>query len=995
MCTDEVNSCPKRASLLPNLAVLIFLGPLCGLLATCKKPELPLNVRVAGCDLLGLQASRTVCAADDLNHRFLVFAIDGPPLARLHFRMGDTDHEQVMLSASGHASFMRPYPTIATQVTLRAESSKGTAEYTLAVQPTIPFDKAKKRCNDLHCLGSAKQCLETAQTILTGLDATPRQFDADEQAFLLGMLGKRIGAAAQQQAQADDAQALRQLALSVLERTMAEARATGLLSVEARALERLGMAMRSPNGEYDRHLVAAKLGDPIHQRALDQCPEQSGNVKYTLSWTELEQGHLATAKLLANESATIREEFSLEPHVQIGARLLEALVAQSLQQTAEAERIVSQVEKQLAARFLINPCELAKQYNLIAWIKLLALQSGHALGEPDTSFTQVDERLQLCKKQSKENEAAEVRGVLSTNRALYAMFRAEQAAFGSRERLDQLARAETMTEQAREEQKAAGRLEQTVVQQDLASLGARVALLRGQGQDALQAFVQLERLTARWLSPHYRWESQIGQADAHLLLGETAAALTAHARAETLLDRMAAELPMTTGHQRFLAQFEAGTGRYLKLLLANPAAADKVLEVIRRARARALQTYARGPGAGRGQSWTAEHLEQYWTLLGKREATQAKLLAAPLADEETVRSELQKLRSEQAELLEELYAGPPTDSTQLALRPPAPDELLIACYPLPREPGEPLSPWVCAGASAGRIQVLRIVASTEATPNQAAQAILAGFGETLRQVKHLRILAYGALRAVPWASLPWAGGRLADHLLISYGVDPPERGGHTSLWSHRALLVYNPQQDLPSAQRIGERLRKELPTAGWQLDARAGAPRRGGQLWELLAHPLRARQQSPALAKEVVNSLPSIDLFVYYGHAESLGPGGWDSRLRLAEDGSISARDIMSMTAVPRKVFLIGCETAVSDEQAPADEGGLAQSFILRGSKEVLATTRKVAEGTAEALVNKLAQLGALRPDGPPLAAALRDAVTALRPQHPEPDLDYFRVYTP
>ncbi len=70
-----------------------------------------------------------------------------------------------------------------------------------------------------------------------------------------------------------------------------------------------------------------------------------------------------------------------------------------------------------------------------------------------------------------------------------------------------------------------------------------------------------------------------------------------------------------------------------------------------------------------------------------------------------------------------------------------------------------------------------------------------------------------------------------------------------------------------------------------------------------------------------------------------------------------------------RKVLLIGCETAVSDRGAPADEMELAQAFVLRGSEEVPETISKVADSTAAALVDKL--------------------------RYPAPALDAFRVYVP
>lgn len=984
---------PKGALFLHQIAVL-FLGAYCGLLVACKNPQLqPLRVRVSGCSLLWDRASHLVCASEPDDKLRLILSIEGPPLARLRFQISDTADGHTELSSSGHGTVNAPFPKAASRVTLHAESAEGEVEYTLDVQPKMPFARAYARHDALDCGHAARRCLESAQKLLADLDASPREFDATEQAFLLGLIGKRLVGVLKVAAQADEAQALRQLTLSVLERAMAEARTTGLLSVEAWALDRLGKALVDQGAAYDPQLAVAKLSNPVHERALAQLPDALAHVQYQMSRIAADRGDLAASRNYAREAAVLSEEFVQVRAFQVVTRLQEALAAQSLQETQEAERLTRWVEEKLRTGFLEDPCDLAEQYNQLAWIKLVARQSGHAGADPEVFFEQAAASLLRCEKPSKVGEQS---AVLSTNRALYAMLCAEQAPRGSGERRHQLDLAKALGRQAQEAQAKARRATQADIETDLADLGARIALLRGQGQDALHAFAQLEQLTAtERLSPYYRWASQIGQADAHLLLGQTQDALTRYARAEALLDRMAAELPMTTRRQLFLAQFEAGTGRYLKLLLAVPGAQDEVLAVIRHARIRALRTYARAPFASGGQRRTDQLLAQYSTLLGQREETKAELDASPSAEQNRVRNRLQSLEREMTEVLKELYTGGSATSAQPMLRSPADGELLIACFPLPAEPGEPPPLWICAGATASGTQVLRIAAPIEAAPEQAAQAILTGFGAALRQAKHLQILPYGLLRAVPWASLRWEGRRLEERLTISYGVDPPCLARLRPPAGKRALLVTNPQQDLPGAERTGDRLRKELPATGWQMDARTGAPYRGGHLLALVRTPLRRWQLPPAVTKDVVAQLSSVELFVYYGHAESSGPGGWDSHLLFADDGSISAYDIMSLPTVPRKVLLIGCETAVSDREAPADEAGLAQAFVLRGSEAVLATTRKVSDMTAAALVDKLTQLGALRPDGPPLAAAVRDAIAALRPRYPADDLNAFRVYTP
>lgn len=68
---------------------------------------------------------------------------------------------------------------------------------------------------------------------------------------------------------------------------------------------------------------------------------------------------------------------------------------------------------------------------------------------------------------------------------------------------------------------------------------------------------------------------------------------------------------------------------------------------------------------------------------------------------------------------------------------------------------------------------------------------------------------------------------------------------------------------------------------------------------------------------------------------------------------------------------------------------------VRDAQNQLPATTLKAAASTAEALVDKLMQLGALRPDGPTRAAALQDAITALKPRYPATEVDAFRVYVP
>lgn len=974
----------------------LLLALFIGLLPACKKPDpLPLQVHLGGCELLVERKPRLLCAVGPPVDEPLIIAVDGQPLAKLSIRVGNLPPKQTTIPRSGQLTLPVPFPTTASILTLRADSPDGVGEYTADVSPTLGFERAYKKDAEIDCKHGTQICLESVKGMIRGIDSAPRELDAAEQAFLLGLLGKKLWNTAKSTEPADEAYALDKLALATLERAMSEARAAGLLSVEAWALSRLGKVLGDLGAQYDPNLAAAKLSDPIHERALELCPEAAANVRYMQSKLAEALGDLAASKRFAIEGDALNARYSRNKSAQLETRQQTALAAQFLGETAVVSGLLRQIKDQLDSGSPSDPCRRAERYNDLGWTILVARQTGHPDAAPEDSFQKAADLIPDCKE---SRAAGEQRAVLLANRALYAIQQAEEAAPGSRERLLRLEEAEKTAQNAALWQPQARRVLQTELKLDLADIQARSALLRGKGQDALRAFAELQRRTiTEGLTPYYRWTSLVGQADAHRLLGNKPAALRYYKDAESLLDHMAARLPMMARRQLFLGQFEAGTARYLLLLLEDPGSANTVVRVIRHARVRALRAYARGPGIDKGQDRTTAVMQQYWNLLDKRESAAWELQDAVGVEKANVERSLDELHREQETVLDSLYRIDPAVDEVARPAGPAASELIIACHPLPSNPGDATGLWVCAGETARGVKLVRIQAPTPEAPELAAQALLSALGDALQEVEQLRILPYGLLRSVAWAALPFAGGRIEDRFAVHYGVDLPMGASTAPATAGSILLVTNPEQNLDGAQRTGERLRHELRAAGGQLVSLEGRPHHEGQVRQPPMDTLRRSALAPALAKEVSRQLPGASLFVYYGHAESSSAGGWDSHLRLAEGSHLSAKDIMALPAVPQRVLLVGCETAVSDRDAQADEAGLAQAFVLRGSAEVLATTRKVNDVAAEALVGKLAQLGALRLGGAPLAAALRQAVAALRPGLPAyaADLDAFRVYTP
>ncbi len=123
-------------------------------------------------------------------------------------------------------------------------------------------------------------------------------------------------------------------------------------------------------------------------------------------------------------------------------------------------------------------------------------------------------------------------------------------------------------------------------------LEARMLLLDGQPQAALDRFQALDLEASRRYQMGSLWQAQIGKAEALAALGQRAAAAAAFERAERLENRELIFIPLDRGREQFLAQRERTTRQHLELLLGDGRTED-ALELIRRRRIQALSLLQR------------------------------------------------------------------------------------------------------------------------------------------------------------------------------------------------------------------------------------------------------------------------------------------------------------------------------------------------------------------------------------------------------------------
>jgi cellulose synthase operon protein C len=234
------------------------------------------------------------------------------------------------------------------------------------------------------------------------------------------------------------------------------------------------------------------------------------------------------------------------------------------------------------------------------------------------------------------------------------------------------------------------------------------------------------------------------------------------------------------------------------------------------------------------------------------------------------------------------------------------------------------------------------------------------------------VLPFGRLRSVDFHALPFAHETLLAKIPVVYGLDLPTHPSTAPVGRPVALLVADPEGNLPEAQKESKKV--------------ADAVRGWGQGWT----PKRLDGMD---AKEdaVREALLGADLFDFAGHG-AFEDSGWDSALLLADGSRLTPRDLLTLRRVPAWVVLSTCEGGRSSKEAPGEGIGLAQAFLLAGSQAVVATTRPVRDTEARDFVVELYQ--GWRP-GMDLAQQVRRAQLACGRKNPAGDWASFRLLEP
>jgi tetratricopeptide (TPR) repeat protein len=510
-------------------------------------------------------------------------------------------------------------------------------------------------------------------------------------------------------------------------------------------------------------------------------------------------------------------------------------------------------------------------------------------------------------------------------------------------------------------------------------LRGRQAIADGDPEGALQLYGQLADMATETRSIEGGFRAAVGRANAQRALGRPADAIVSFQEADRLIDEQIWQIPASEGRDTFVGQRQSAMRQYLQLLLKGGQRRE-AFELVRRDRSRLLRQVEVRDRLAHLTAFQQRHWDQsmstYWTLHAQvdREAAQEGQLPG---------DELKRSVASRAEQLEK--ARKQLDSAMAELRglgdrdesppsPPSRGEVILAYHPLPKR-------WAGFAATPDGIQVtfFDLPEGALADPRAPksleilASRLIGPFEAVLERADHVRVLSYGALRSVDFHTLPLAGKPLLALLPVVYGLDLPVQPSPLPAGPPVALLVADPEGNLPEARKESKSFDETV--RGW------------GQGWT----PKRLEGKVADIGA-VRDALAGASLFEFAGHGELAGFAGWDSALLLAAGSRLTSRDLLTLPRAPSWVVLSTCEGGLSSKEAPGEGIGLAQAFLLAGSRSVVAAVRPVRDSTAREFVTELHRHW--KP-GMDLARPFQQTQLFCRQHHPGTDWESFRLLEP
>ncbi len=510
----------------------------------------------------------------------------------------------------------------------------------------------------------------------------------------------------------------------------------------------------------------------------------------------------------------------------------------------------------------------------------------------------------------------------------------------------------------------------------LAELEARLLLREGKVKASLERYEELDRNSGNE-TPALHWQVLVGKAQAESALGRSQQALESFERAELLEDRELLAIPIDQGRETFLARRQNATRSHLGILLAQ-GQSGLAQDLVRHKRAQALRLLQRDEivasldptrrerwdQAAREYQRRARDLDHAEPVPGsqrpepQRQEPQSRRLSSPSAERST----------ELAALLDQTLADLGLPNEPPSPSPPRPGELDLTFFSLEDS-------WLLfADDGDGKPRIEKVETAPGTDIAAIAPELLRRVREQIHRSERVKIYAWGDL---DYHALLFEGRPLVEAKPIVYGVDAGHFAEDPVQEKHprRVLLVGDPSGTLLSVEN-------EIATARKTLSRRAGFA-----LGPVLL-------QRDAEAGKVKAALEQTDFFHFAGHSHFYPAAGSQSRIAL-RGGDLSAGDLLAGRKGPAQVVLSSCSAGQAARSSGVEGLGLAQAFVLAGSRQVLAAIRDVNDQDAAALIAALYEYLDKTDGEIDLAAALREAQMATSRAKPSSDWQAFRVFEP
>ncbi|MEA2599878.1 MAG: hypothetical protein QOF89_870 [Acidobacteriota bacterium] len=665
----------------------------------------------------------------------------------------------------------------------------------------------------------------------------------------------------------------------------------------------------------------------------------------------------AVALKRLQETIDLAQRFG-NPKLKREAGQMLALVYQQLGRLQDASTLYAKLQ---ADPDLKSSCALGTLWTNVGWFQLMEHEAGNTAENPVPVVQQALAEFEQngCSSEQRLNAHQNL-----------ALAYQQQGQWSEARR--QLARAQALAEHSN--------LLELLWQDDLA---ARAALHEGHPELARGLYEKLEKRSERAASPAGLLQALLGRANAHIALKQRQEAIDALAKAERQIAEQSRHIPVHQGRDTFFAYQEAATRLYLKLLLEGDQW-QSAFDLARRSRSRLLRQLAVRDRLSHldetEQKTWFESLSRYNAIRQTVESDAAKRWQLAVSEKErALKEEAERLKGAQEALdgaLGTLDAlGGNGEGT---LAPPAPGEVILAYHPLPGKQ------WAAFAATERGIVVERIELpeNFSAAPlDQLARILLTpslAFQSAIASATSVKVLPYGPLRSVDFHALPFTHGQplLATHL-VAYSLDLSMRlASIPRSGQNEALVVSNPTRD--------------LRTADIEAETVAAAIKRWPGSWTLTS-----LKGNDAKSKQVSDALARASFFHYAGHGTFGGFAGWSSELPLADQSRLTLSDVLALSPhTPASIVLSACDAGRTSEEAPGEGVGLANAFLLAGSKEVVAARQLVPDSSASELMDELYRHWQ---PGEDLPHQLRRAQLACRKKDPSPKAAWasFRLLIP